>query len=595
MRFLEKLKKKHYILCGLAILLTGMIVYLFYPFYLSVEQKLNMQNDTARIDIYNYGSKKNAIKILSDTKHSEPSWCKKDNGNCTVITENISRKWIKYNIKFKAIGDGNIQINLRGPDKRNSQNKKYVVLVDYRNFTLNNKKIFRETKMVWHDRPYRHSFKVKNGDIITLNIKARRHFPDFNAIDKLMLLSILILAFLLSYKLVQYMAKFKIIENNSRIDIVFVIVFALLLFVPMGHISDAQKSIQENRMLAKYPVFFANNGINSKFGTQFESWFNDRFYGRDKTIQMHTRIEYQFNNIYKNQKAIFFKKSGWMAARTFIPNIPSNKEINNAIRNIKKFNDFCLKNNMKLYVLIVPHKEMVYSELWYTYGYDNKKAQDFQNYIKKIKNSPLKEKIVYPYEDLVSGKEKDYVFFKQAHHWTDYGAFLGYEKLANIILKDFPEFNKVSLSDFNISQSILIRDDWGRNYNRGHTTRMLNLANRPDKEILNTEYSYYDLKKSSDISEKRGRYIKDFDNKNIDNEYRVFMTGNSQNEDLLQFMAASVKKVKYLRLNREQVSKNEEFKFMKHYKKQLLDFKPDMVVLTVSSNVVSRLTDFFKD
>ena len=578
----------------ISVLLSCTLLGLFAPVYMNNRIKQELENNVARIDIYNYGNTGNGVKIISSNQHTEPTWCKKDNGSCSIITENITKKWQKYNIKFKVIGNGNVKIALRGPDKRDVSGKRYEIFVDYRSFKVNNKLVFRDTKSVWHDRAYDHSFKAMDGDIIELDIKAKKHSVSFMDIDWLMFLSILVLVFLFSYKMVQYVARFKIIENNSRIDIVFVTAFSLLLFLPMSHISDAEKSTQENRMLAKLPQFLIAGEVNKNFGAQFNTWFNDRFWGRDKAIHMHTNIEYQFNNIYKNQKAIFFKKSGWMAG-TFIPNTPSNKEINIIIQNIKKFNDFCLKNNMKLYVLIVPHKEIVYSELFHNYAYDIDKMQKFQNYIKKIQASSLKEKIIYPFEELVTGKKNDYVFFKQAHHWTDYGAFLGYEKLADIILKDFPEFKKVNLNDFNISQSTLIRDGWGRNYNRGHTTRLLNLTDRPDKEILNTEYNYYNLKKSSDISEKRGKYIKDFDNKNIDNDYRVFMTGNSQNEDLLQFVVSSVKETKYLRLNMGQVPPKEQFKFMKHYKKAILDFKPDMVVLTVSSDVVSHMTDFFKD
>lgn len=59
--------------------------------------------------------------------------------------------------------------------------------------------------------------------------------------------------FFIIYKVVKYLAKFKIEKNYSRIDIVFLSVFFALLFAPMLKISDAEKSIQENRMLAKKP------------------------------------------------------------------------------------------------------------------------------------------------------------------------------------------------------------------------------------------------------------------------------------------------------------------------------------------------------
>lgn len=588
MKILKRTGLKRFII---SLFITGVLVYLAAPIYSKYQNKIISGNSDAKIDIYNKGSKDKEIDLSNN--HSESAWCKK-NESCTTLSRKISDRWKKFDVKFKALKDGEVIIYLRGPDKRDDTNNRYKVLVDYKDFIVNGKNILKKEASFWNDKPYKYSIKVKEGEVIKFSVKAKKPSFDGNNVDPLMLLSVLILAFLLSYKLVQYVAKFKIIENNSRIDIVFVIAFIILLFLPMSHISDATKSMQENRMFAEYPKFLTNNGINNKFGEQFNSWFSDRFWGREKTIKIHTNILYHFNSIYSNREAVFFKKSGWMT-RSFIPNIPSDKNIDIIVHNIEKFDDFCIKNNMKLYVLIVPHKEMIYSDLFYNYAYDVAKEEKFQSYIKKITDSKLKERVVYPYEELKVGKKNDFVFFKQAHHWTDYGAFLGYEKLADIILKDFPEFKKVSLNDFNVSHSNLVRDDWGRHYNRGYTTRLLNLTDKPDEEILYTEYSYYDPKNSSNIKEKWGKYIKDFDNKAGDNEYRVFMVGNSQSDDLIQYIVASVKETKYLRLNKGFVRWKEEFKFMKHHKKLLLDFKPDIVILTVSSPAVSRLVDFYKD
>ena len=73
--------------------------------------------------------------------------------------------------------------------------------------------------------------------------------------------------FLVTYKLLKYLSRFKIEQHHSRIDIVFLVSFFILLFVPMLHISDAEKSEQENRMLAKYtPLIDYRGGGNIKFG-----------------------------------------------------------------------------------------------------------------------------------------------------------------------------------------------------------------------------------------------------------------------------------------------------------------------------------------
>lgn len=98
--------------------------------------------------------------------------------------------------------------------------------------------------------------------------------------------------FLFTYKLGKYLSRFKIEEHHSRIDIVFLTVFFILLFVPMLHISDAEKSEQENRMLAKYtPLIDYRGGCNLKYGKNFDAWFSDRFWGRDELVKVYYKIK----------------------------------------------------------------------------------------------------------------------------------------------------------------------------------------------------------------------------------------------------------------------------------------------------------------
>ena len=45
----------------------------------------------------------------------------------------------------------------------------------------------------------------------------------------------------------------------------------------------------------------------------------------------------------------------------------------------------------------------------------------------------------------------------------------------------------------------------------------------------------------------------------------------------------------------EQVPSKEEYKFMKYYKHELLEFNPDIVVFSVSVGLLPKITDFYKD
>ena len=98
---------------------------------------------------------------------------------------------------------------------------------------------------------------------------------------------------------------------KRKLDIVFVVLFIILLFIPMMKISDAEKSKQENRVLAKYEPLFNNGKLNKKFGPQFDNWFNDRFNGRNFLISIFSNLSYYLSNIYQNNSSLFIKKNGW--------------------------------------------------------------------------------------------------------------------------------------------------------------------------------------------------------------------------------------------------------------------------------------------
>ncbi|MBQ8660319.1 MAG: hypothetical protein IJ473_01910, partial [Alphaproteobacteria bacterium] len=125
----------------------------------------------------------------------------------------------------------------------------------------------------------------KNKD--TLTIISNNHDPYITYKDSLnisnsftinytILIILLCIYLTISYIIIKF-----IHSKRNKIDAVFITLFGVILFIPMMKISDKEKSDKENRMLAKYQPLFSNGKLNEKYGSQFDSWFNDRFNGRD--------------------------------------------------------------------------------------------------------------------------------------------------------------------------------------------------------------------------------------------------------------------------------------------------------------------------
>lgn len=162
--------------------------------------------------------------------------------------------------------------------------------------------------------------------------------------------------FLFTYKLGKYLSRFKIEEHHSRIDIVFLTVFFILLFLPMLHISDAEKSEQENRMLAKYtPLIDYWGGYNLKYGKNFDAWFSDRFWGRDELIKVYYKIK-KINKYTITAKASKLKNDWYFNDNELSTLTISEKQKVQYKKNIQYLLQFCKENNIKCYMEIVPAK-----------------------------------------------------------------------------------------------------------------------------------------------------------------------------------------------------------------------------------------------
>lgn len=361
----------------------------------------------------------------------------------------------------------------------------------------------------------------------------------------------------------------------------FFIVFIFgLLVVPLCHMNKGDKLLSENRMMATFPELIKKNKINYSYGKEFDDWLNDRFFGRKGFLNLYKFFN-RFNSCIRNRKAVYFKSNGWMFLNTEKLKRMDPEKIQRTIDQIKEVSAFCQQHHIKMYVLLTPFKESVY----YQYIADkNISADEIEEYLSDFREfeNQLGNTFVFPYDELKKASEKDLVFFRETHHWTDYGAYLGYLKLMDHISKDFKGIHPVSLNDYKKFTNNLIRDDFDRAFNMGTITGMVVHSRYAKKHVLNKGYTYYDHLHpiEPEIRDVSGYKTKRFFNPR--GKYKVFLTGYSHNENLVPFLPYSFKEVNYYRLNHAKDVKSEEWdEFFKRYKKDLLEYKPDILIFTV--------------
>lgn len=134
--------------------------------------KLEKYN-TGRIDIQSFGNDHNTIEITdcSDDKASIKTLLKekKDQGSGFAIqsvTGSIS-------LKIKCIGNGILNIRLRGIDCKIPQNNNRLpIFISYSHFSVDNEALIDSTtKIVSHDSPFYFKKQVRNGQLVTINLK----------------------------------------------------------------------------------------------------------------------------------------------------------------------------------------------------------------------------------------------------------------------------------------------------------------------------------------------------------------------------------------------------------------------------------------
>ena len=593
----------------ISLIITFLIVGMFAPLYGASTMfdsiyRSQFSNKKSTVQLSNTtggGNSNGYINVL--LPQGSYDYCK-DKENCIILTEKISSDWQNHKIQFQTFGSNQVTIRLSSPKKENSKRIKYPVVVDYQNLKINNKLIFSETKALLDDKPFEYTLKVHNGETVELEADIRRHHWTFDEIkdlqhfNPLMLLSIFILAFFFSYQIVQYVAQYKILQHYSRIDIVFLVAFVILLLIPASHISKEEKSMRENRILASFPSLFINNTFNTNYTKQFEDWFNDRFRGRRTFLELYTNLK-TANVMIKTDQASYHKKTHWIFNQNQVHHQTLSYQTNAEILlTFQNMNNFFIKKGIKFYILIVPEKIDLYKNFVEIYrsAFWTQTESSFNistiDFLKKNATFP----IIYPLEALKKASEKDFVYFKTEHHWTEWGAYQGYTELIKSIQKKYPKIKVLGEDAFEIFYNNKVRGDWDRKFGIGESFGLVNLGSEEinEKEVLDTPYKYYTPKSSlkQDISDKLG--IKHFINVKSTNHIRVALIGTSMNENLLPFLPYSFYELKYFRMNWGDIQED-MFKLFKRYKKDILDFKPDILILSVSSANLPDLIDLTKE
>ena len=208
---------------------------------------------------------------------------------------------------------------------------------------------------------------------------------------------------------------------------------AFLAILPIVNINNNTISEAENRNLAKFkPLFFIAEGkykVNNNFGLDFNNWINDRFFGRNFIIKKFNALKFYVEKKHENEVA-FEGIDGWLFQKHNYLDKNYVKTCEKIKKNIDILSDYYLKRGIKTYFLVIPEKESLYSDKHFYRKFDKEKIPEYLSIL-------CTNNFIYLKPFLEKAKKSGYTHFKEDHHWTQYGAFVGYQAIMNLIKKDF--------------------------------------------------------------------------------------------------------------------------------------------------------------
>ena len=185
--------------------------------------------------------------------------------------------------------------------------------------------------------------------------------------------------------------------------------------------------VQENRILAKKPVFSISNLPQVR--TQFEVYLNDHFGFRNTLIRRYNKLMQQY--LGRKPQKVLLGGEKWLFLNEDISDYlgygDTTKEDLERWRLVLEGRHAWLAEKGICYIFVVaPNKEIIYSEYLPKEIGMSKGETRLEKLIKYMKeNSDVQILDLRP--ALLEAKKQQQVYFSTDTHWNGYGAFLGYQ------------------------------------------------------------------------------------------------------------------------------------------------------------------------
>lgn len=317
---------------------------------------------------------------------------------------------------------------------------------------------------------------------------------------------------------------------EKKIQIIFVFMFWGMILIPLMGINNEERiSLSEKRKLSEFPLIYTSEGdINKEFSREFEAWINDNIGMRENILSANAKILYYLFNILPNNSDMFLGENGELNYATSEMlrdyshlNLKSEEELDAIAKGFQQGYEYLESRGTQMYYFQCWDKHSIYPEYFpdtiMQYGSISKTDQIVDTLTKKTDIC-----VISPKQELIDNKEiyDTYSVWGDPTHWTQRGAFIGYQKLIKEInKKNKGKYRELKESDYNITKI-----DMGQTIQEVIHKECL-LENfeikSPNAKITNDKLTLYSA----------GHQF--YTNENVDNDTRVLIMGDSYVDSFL--------------------------------------------------------------
>ena len=382
---------------------------------------------------------------------------------------------------------------------------------------------------------------------------------------------------------------------QSKIEIkIFIVIIFLLLICPLFRIDNDEFLFSENRALAVlHPLFNTKDKtFNSRFSIEFNSWLEDRFWGRKQLMNLNRYIKYYIGGHFvrsniKSSKSIddlmIDKKSKFLYRHVYNESF-DNDTINEINSQLNKFSEYCESRNIKLFLVLLPLNKILYPPDFTQYGYRKR----FDETILKIGGNNFT--VVRPTENLLKAKEKSpyLLFYKPDPHFTMDGTYISYRLLMEAMKNKYPNLKISKEDDFDYIVTKNVDYLGIPNDEVFMPCEFISIPDAACGEYYDTYYRYYVHKDNKSLNIVYSDKDKDIEVFNYPKGYnlRVMIFGDSFVASLKQIIPYSFRDTAIIRPVRFS-----DFKLIKYYEDEINEFHPDVLVIYLNYFTMGKLVN----